>query len=99
MSKFSTTGVKELAELIQLELSESESVQFAGEMDETVSFIKNLDELPTDTVPPTYQTTGIKNRFQEEKINERHLSPTQALANAPHHKNNYFQIKGLGYTK
>jgi aspartyl/glutamyl-tRNA(Asn/Gln) amidotransferase C subunit len=99
MSKFSTAAVNQLAQLIQLELSESESKQFAKEMDQTIGFIENLSQLPTEAAKPTYQTTGISNRFLEEDLNERHLSPEQALSNAPHHKQGYFQIKGLGYVK
>jgi len=99
MSKFNTVGVKQLAELIKLELTEAESKLFAGEMDETIGYIKNLEELPTDKVDPTYQTTGLQNRFQEEKLNERQLEPKEALGNAPHTKDDYFQIKGLGYAK
>jgi len=99
MSKFSIAEVNLLAQLIQLELSEKEAKLFAGEMEETVGFIENLLELPTEAVLPTYQTTGIKNRFQEEKLNERNLPPLLALKNAPQKRDNYFLIKGLGYSK
>lgn len=98
-SNFTTTTVKELASLIKLELTETETAKFAKEMEETLDYIENLDSLNTTNTKPTFQTTGLQNRFQTEATNERNLKESEAFQNAPNSKPGYFQIKGLSYAK
>ena len=98
-SKFDLQEIKQLALLMNLDLSDQELKQFAKEMPQTLSAIANLDELETKDIPPTYQTTGIVNRFQQEALNERSLSKKEVFQNATSSHQGYFQIKGLKYAK
>lgn len=99
MSKTKKIDIKQIAALMKLQLSEDEIKQFGQEMPETLKAIDNLDELSTDKIPPTYQTTGTVNRFMEEKLNERSLSKDQVFQNSQNSKHNCFVIKGLKYAK
>lgn len=98
-SEFTKKDIARLASLIKLELTEIETQMFAKEMEETIDYMDNLDELNTKNARPTYQTTGDTNRFLTERENERALSFKQAFVNTKNSKNHYFKIKGLGYSK
>src|SRR3989339_630245 len=97
--KFGLRQVKQLALLMNLDLTSQELSQFAKEMPQTLSAIANLNELDTQNIAPTYQTTGIVNRFQDEQINERNLDKKAIFKNAARTHHDYFQIKGLKYSK
>ena len=98
-SKFTRKYVEGLARMIKLELTETEADKFAKEMEETLNYIENLESLDTTSVEPTFQTTGIVNRFQKEAEGERTLDTPAVFQNAPARQENYFKIKGLGYGK
>jgi aspartyl-tRNA(Asn)/glutamyl-tRNA(Gln) amidotransferase subunit C len=97
MSKpnFTEKDVARLAELMKLRLKTEEIKRFAKEIPETLSIIDNLNEIQTDKVAPTYQTTGAVNRFQSEGLDERRLSSKEVFQNTKNVKNNLFQIKGI----
>ena len=99
MSKTKIINLKQIANLMNLELSKAEITQFSQEMPETLKAIDNLNELSTTKITPTYQTTGTVNRFLNEQPNERSLNQTQVFQNSKHHKQNLFVIKGLKYAK
>lgn len=91
--------VQQLAQLMQLDLTDDETKQFGQEMPETLKAVANLNELDTNKVEPTYQTTGISNRFLNEATNERRLSPKQVFQNVKKSYRGFFRIAGLKYAK
>ncbi len=91
--------VEFLAKLIQVKLTPTESSQFSQEIPQTLEAINNLNELDTNKVKPTFQTGGIINRFLQEKINERSLSPQKIFQNVKTSTKGFFQIPGLKYDK
>jgi aspartyl-tRNA(Asn)/glutamyl-tRNA(Gln) amidotransferase subunit C len=97
--KLSTKTIELIAELVNISLSDSEKEEFTKEMNQTLQYVNNLEELETTDIKPTYQTTGITNRFQEEKLGERSLTQDEALSNTTHKKKGYFKIKGMEYDK
>lgn len=98
-NKLSLTEVKHIAKLVNLTLTEKEIEKLALELGNTIEYIKNLSQIDTSKVIPTYQTTGNLNRFSNESTGDRTLSQVDALKNAPFSKNSLFQIKGLDYQK
>lgn len=98
-SRFSPEKVVHIAALVKLLLTKAEASKFALEMTSTLDYIHNLEELDTKTVEPTYQVTGITNRFQNEVTNERALPKTKVFLNVHGTKQGYFQIKGMDYRK
>jgi aspartyl-tRNA(Asn)/glutamyl-tRNA(Gln) amidotransferase subunit C len=95
----SVSDVEHIADLVKLQLTPEEKERFAKELTDTLKHIENLNELDTSKIEPMYQTTGLVNRYNEEKIGERTLSPDQALQNAPHKKDTLFKIQGMSYGK
>ena len=53
-----------------------------------------LDELNTDNVEPTYQTSGVENKFQSENLCKT-LETEEVLQNATGTKNNLIVSKAV----
>jgi aspartyl/glutamyl-tRNA(Asn/Gln) amidotransferase C subunit len=72
----SPINMKYLAQLSKLTLTESEEKKFAGQAEETVDYIKNLNELDTTKTGPTSSVTGTTNVFREDVADaKRNLKP------------------------
>lgn len=72
----STINMKYLAQLSKLTLTESEESKFAGQAEETIDYIKNLNELDTTKTIPTSSVTGTTNVYREDaKDAKRNLKP------------------------
>lgn len=68
--------ISHLAKLSKLTLTAAEEVLFETQANETVDYIKNLNDLNTDKVLPTSSVTGTTNRYREDEMSsERRLSP------------------------
>ena len=86
--------VKHIADLARLELSEEEIEKFQKELSSILEYVSQLSKVDTEKVEPTFQTTGLKNVFREDKVEkERELSQEGALKNAPDKKEGYFKVK------
>jgi len=96
-SNFNRKQIEKIAVLLKLQLKKRELDQFCQEMSDTLKAIDNLNELKTDNIKPTFQTTGITNRFQQEKINERQLNKADVFKNSQQKKNDFFEIKALNF--
>jgi len=81
--------VDHLAKLAKLNLSPKEKKTLKQQLEETIKYIKILQELKTDSISPTSQVTGQKNLDRADQP-KRGLTPTTALANASRQKNGYF---------
>lgn len=92
----SKEDILHLAKLAKLHLTEAEIEKYWKQLEETVEYINNLNELATEKVEPTSQTTNLTNVFFEDgERNERSLNVNQALSNAKSKKNNHFVIKRI----
>ena len=74
--------VRHLAELSELKLSDHELTSLGADIDKIVGYINQLNELDTTGVAPTFQLTGLKNVWREDKV-EPQLPREQLLALAP----------------
>lgn len=92
MKKLSGDEVKHIAKLAGLTLSESEVEIFSGQLSETILYVEKLNELPTEKVSSTSQTTGLKNVFREDEVKSS-FSQEQALGNAKKTYKGYFVTK------
>ncbi len=86
--------VDHLASLAKLEISSDEKEKLANQLEATVDYIENLQELETEKVKPTAQVTGLKNIADQDK-SEPGLSQDEALSNAPKKKDGYFAVKKI----
>lgn len=96
MAKITQKEVEKVAGLANLELTEAEKREYASQLSDVVDYIKTLDEVRTDSVEPTSQTTGLTNVQRPDKINpNRVLSVKDATLNAENVHNDYFVVGAL----
>ena len=86
--------VNHVAKLANLTLSEEEKKKFEKQLEETVEYIKGLDEVDTKDVEPTSQVTGLENVTREDEIKPS-LSQEDALKNAKSTYHGFFKVKGI----
>lgn len=96
MVKISKKQVKHVAELARLGLTEKETTKFQRQLSAILEYIELLNEVNTQGVEPTSQTTLLENITQADKVNKNNcLSPKETLANAPEQKEGYFKVKKI----
>jgi aspartyl-tRNA(Asn)/glutamyl-tRNA(Gln) amidotransferase subunit C len=84
-----------LASLASLKLSDEETEKYTSQITETLEYVKNLEELPTDTVEGTNQTIKLENvTFDDGVRNTKGLSSEEATKNGKT-KNGYFVVKKI----
>jgi aspartyl-tRNA(Asn)/glutamyl-tRNA(Gln) amidotransferase subunit C len=85
-----------LARLAGLSLTDKEIEKYESQLEETISYIENLNELPTEKVSPTSHTTLLNNvYFNDGEKNERLLGESAIFQNAKNKEKNYFQVKKI----
>lgn len=89
--KFDITHVAKLA---NLPLSDEEKKKFEKQLEETIEYIKSLNEVSTTGVEPTSQVTGLENVTREDTVKPS-LSQEEALSNAKSTHNGFFKVKGI----
>ncbi len=85
-----------LAKLANLKLTEKEIEKYCKQLEETVEFVENLNELPTGKVKPTSQTTNLTNVFfADGEKSKRTFESAKATENAKSKKDGYFVVKRI----
>lgn len=87
-------NVKHVAKLANLPLTDKEIKQFEPQLDETLTYIEQLNEVDTKNIEPTSQVTGLENVLREDEVKPS-LSQEEALSNTKAQYNGYFQVKGI----
>lgn len=68
MTQVSSDDVRHLAQLSSLGLSDDEISSLTSDIEAILNYVKQLDELDTDGVEPTYQVTDLENVWREDEI-------------------------------
>ena len=72
--------VKQLAKLSSISLNESEVENLRGDLESIVNYIKQLDELDTENVEPTYSVSENQNIWREDEIDNYGVGKEELLA-------------------
>jgi len=83
MTQVSSDDVRHLAQLSSLKLSNDEIASLTGDIEAILTYVKQLDELDTDGVEPTYQVTGLENVWREDEVVADETNAGMLLALAP----------------
>jgi len=94
MNRLTKDEVLHIAKLANLTLSEEEVKVFGGQLSETLDYVERLNELKTESVLPTFQTTGLKNVTRDDVIKPS-LTQDEALKNAKAIVKGYFKTKAI----
>jgi aspartyl-tRNA(Asn)/glutamyl-tRNA(Gln) amidotransferase subunit C len=83
--------VEHVAELAQLALSEREKDLFREQLSTILAYAERLQELDTDTIPPTANVLPLENVMREDEVHPS-LPLADVLANAPEVENDCFRV-------
>lgn len=94
VKKLTEEEISYLGRLANLDLSPKEIRRYQQQLSDTLSYIKNLDELDTKKIKPTYQAgLNINVYFQDGEKNQRGLKVCDLLAKTKNKK--YFMVKRI----
>ena len=68
MTLISKKEVEHIADLCRIKLSEEEKELFTKQFNDILNFFKQLDEIDTPNVSPTFHVLDISNVFREDEI-------------------------------
>lgn len=83
MTQISNDDVQYLAQLSNLQLTDSEVTDLQRDLERILGYIDQLGELDTSGVEPTYQVTDLENVWREDTIDNYGLEKEKLLALAP----------------
>ncbi len=86
--------VKHIAKLAELPLKDEEIKKLEGQLESTLEYIEQLNEVDTNNIEPTSQVTGLENVMREDIATES-LTQEQALSNSDQTFNGLFKVKGI----
>src|SRR4051812_42830152 len=92
MSKITPDEVRRIAALANIGLSDDQIEHFAGELDEIVKFVEQLQKIDVADIPPTDQVTGLVDVWREDKV-QLGLSYDDLELNAPNWEDGYYKVK------
>jgi len=88
--------IKYLTKLANLKLTEKELKKYSNQLEETIEYVENLNELDTKNIIPTSHTVDLKNVFfVDGEKNKRGLSRDETTKNAKNKKNGFFVVKRI----
>lgn len=86
MTQISQDDVHHLAQLSSLQLTDDEVGALQIDLKNIVGYIKQLDELDTTGVEPTYQVTDLENVWRDDVVDNYGIDKSVLLALAPEAK-------------
>jgi aspartyl-tRNA(Asn)/glutamyl-tRNA(Gln) amidotransferase subunit C len=87
-------NVSHTAKLANIPLDNDEIKKFGPQLESTLKYMEQLNEIDTTKVEPTSQVTGLENITRDDEVNES-LTQEQALSNTIIKHNNLYMVKGL----
>lgn len=87
-------NVKHVAKLANLNVTDEELGALEAQLESTLNYIEDLDQVNTDNINPTAHVTGLENVTREDEVRVS-LSQEQALSNTTEKQNNLFMVKGI----
>lgn len=83
--------VRKVAHLARLQLTPEEETQFTSQLVSILEYFEQLQELDTETVPPTTRAIDVSNVTREDQLNPfPHLE--DILACAPEQEGEFFKV-------
>lgn len=83
--------VEKVARLARLRLSEDEKTRFAGQMDQILTHIEQLNKVDTTGVEPTSHAIPIHNAFREDEVKSS-FPREEVLGIAPSEEDGHFKV-------
>lgn len=87
-------NVSHIAKLADLTISPNQKTKLEKQLDETLNYVEELNQVNTNDIEPTSQVTGLENVTRED-IAKPSLSQDQALVNAKATHNGFFKVSAI----
>lgn len=87
----SPAQVEHVALLARLALSDEEKQLFTEQLNAILAYMEQLNEVPTEHVPPTAHVLDLVNVFRDDTVHQT-LTVEAALANAPETTQHFFVV-------
>lgn len=91
MTTISISDIQHLASLSSLALADDEVDGLRQDLENIIGYIKQLGELDTAGVKPTYQVTGLENVWREDEV-QPGISRDELLELAPEKQNSQVKV-------
>jgi aspartyl-tRNA(Asn)/glutamyl-tRNA(Gln) amidotransferase subunit C len=91
MVSISQTEVEHVAQLARLELTETEKSRFADQLSHILTYVDQLQGVPTEGIPPTASVANEEIMFREDTPRAC-LPLKKTLANAPESHDGFFVV-------
>ena len=91
MTTISTSDIQHLASLSSLALADDEVDGLRQDLENIIGYIKQLGELDTAGVEPTYQVTGLANVWRKDEV-QSGIPAEKLLELAPKKQNNQVKV-------
>ncbi|WP_121970354.1 Asp-tRNA(Asn)/Glu-tRNA(Gln) amidotransferase subunit GatC [Leptolyngbya sp. BC1307] len=83
--------VRKVAKLARLELSDVEEQQFTSQLSSILEYVQQLDELDTESVPPTTRAIEVSNITRPDQL-ETFTEREAILDSAPDREGDFFKV-------
>jgi len=87
----SSIDVKYVANLARLDLNEEEIQDFTKQLNDIISFVKQLERVNTTNIEPTSHANAVVDVIREDKLRNG-MGSDAALKNAPDQNNQQFKV-------
>jgi aspartyl-tRNA(Asn)/glutamyl-tRNA(Gln) amidotransferase subunit C len=83
--------VARIAALARIKVEESELDRLAGELNNIIGWVEQLDQVDTEGVAPMASVVDVKLRRREDKVTDGGIAD-EVLANAPESADGFFVV-------
>ena len=87
----SSIDVKYVANLARLDLNEEEIQDFTNQLNDIISFVKQLERVDTTNIEPTSHASAVVDVIREDKL-RKGMGSDVVLKNAPDQSNQQFKV-------
>lgn len=98
MTIISKQEVEHIAELCRIKLTEEEKELFTKQFNDILNFFKQLDEIDTENILPTFHVLNISNIFREDAVIAS-LSKDKIFKNIPKKEKNFIKAPRMTEVK
>lgn len=95
MTKLSTEDIMKLASLARLKLSENEAKRYQTEFNSILDYVKQLSDVDTEGLKPTYQVNNLVNVMRPDKELDYGTNQKSLLKNVPKVQDNFIQVERM----
>lgn len=74
-----------------MKLREEERKKLASDLQNILAYVRKLDEIKTDQIPPTSHVLEIENVFREDQVKPQSIFE-EALKHAPQREGHFFKV-------